>query len=1284
VKVDVVARLTHIWKTGVVVAALLATVVACGSSDSSRARNAALVAGTSCVKPGAVTKVSKVSVVCAKTTTGNIWYPTMKAKGKAQACVKPGIIRKKSQIVWVCGVVKSKKLWQATQPLTALSAKGDLLSTSPGAFVVADNAVLADPKIPDDKTVTQVPDAATTPTLAPAVTTALSLVTQPLGGVNADVLKTQPVVQLLDQRGASIATAGITITAVSGRTDVVLSGNTAITDATGRATFTTLSLKGIMGDITLTFTASGLEGITSDKFVLAAGAATRLVNSTTSSSVASGKAFDQQPVLHLEDSSANVIAVSGVDVIVTSSPPGLIGTTTVATNKNGIAEFTGLALTQAGVTTLTFTSGLLSTKPKVTVVAGDYTTVKITTEASVVASNNNKFSQSPVVQLIDANDNNVITKDITVTATITQFPTADTNKVATLLVSTATTNDQGQATFTGLGIKGLIGDYTLGYTPTNGVTEVSKKTTTLSAGGTTQLIVLTAAAGPVGNSTEGTWSLTQSPVIGLRDISNNPVPTSGVAVTATVNGQTSTTAPTTALTNAEGEAPIGLIFSGDSAGDRTIRYSALSLQTDSVTINLPLLNTEVSPAWVLQKRIKSSAPFVLTPPTSNSSGAWSYASSNTAIATVTSAGLVTLLGLAGQTSFTATQAATSKYKSATTTANLVTTDSYNVGDTGPGGGIVFYDAGATQSWGRYLEAALTNGTTPSTWTPNTQAQWGCNSTFITGTSLEIGTGRANTKMITGQGCKGTDNSMSAASIAAAYNGGGKTDWFLPSRDELNELCKYAKTQTTGDIEQHCVLPGTIRTGFASDNYWSSSELDKNYAWYQSFSSGFGDSYSKGSTFYVRPVRAFAATCAEGGPCIVGDTGPGGGTVFYVTTTPFKCGVDLAAECTYLEAAPTGWITASTPARQTNCATAGTSTVDPKCGWSGNTVDRIGTTGTGIGTGYKNTSKMITQLSGGSTAGKSATVARAFQGGGKTDWSLPSRDELNELCKIYSNGRTDTTGYRGYQNGCTGNTSPTGGFASDTYWSSSEFAAGNAWFQSFLYGGQFYSNKAYAYYVRPVRAFAATCAEGGPCIVGDTGPGGGTVFYVTTTPFKCGVDLAAECTYLEAAPTGWITASTPARQTNCATAGTSTVDPKCGWSGNTVDRIGTTGTGIGTGYKNTSKMITQLSGGSTAGKSATVARAFQGGGKTDWSLPSRDELNELCKIYSNGRTDTTGYRGYQNGCTGNTSPTGGFASGGYWSSSEGDANYAWFQYFYLGTQDYNGKSLTRYVRPVRAF
>ena len=166
---------------GIVALALLVGVgVLISSGDtSSTTRNAALVVATPCTKPGQVTKVSKQSVVCATTNTGSLWYATMKAKGKAQACTTPGEIRKKSDIVWVCGVVKKKKLWQATQPLPP-AVVASITVVEPGASqptpaldstqvatpdvpVVADNTVLADPKIPDDKIVTQVIGNATTP-----------------------------------------------------------------------------------------------------------------------------------------------------------------------------------------------------------------------------------------------------------------------------------------------------------------------------------------------------------------------------------------------------------------------------------------------------------------------------------------------------------------------------------------------------------------------------------------------------------------------------------------------------------------------------------------------------------------------------------------------------------------------------------------------------------------------------------------------------------------------------------------------------------------------------------------------------------------------------------------------------------------------------------------------------------------------------------------------------------------------------------------------------------------
>jgi len=203
-----------------------------------------------------------------------------------------------------------------------------------------------------------------------------------------------------------------------------------------------------------------------------------------------------------------------------------------------------------------------------------------------------------------------------------------------------------------------------------------------------------------------------------------------------------------------------------------------------------------------------------------------------------------------------------------------------VRDIGPGGGIVFYVATTPFTCGEdpnatsaprctYLEAAIANGTTPSTWTPDTKAQWGCYGTLVPGTSLEIGTGRANTKIITDKTCKGDNDSPSAASIAAAYNGGGKTDWFLPSRKELDALCLEFFTGRTGtDYSQdNCMGSGTSNAvtsatnvtpgwSFAAAGYWSSSENSANFAWYQSFYYGPQYGSNKFFTLYVRPVRAF--------------------------------------------------------------------------------------------------------------------------------------------------------------------------------------------------------------------------------------------------------------------------------------------------------------------------------------------------------------------------------------------------------------------------------------------
>lgn len=205
----------------------------------------------------------------------------------------------------------------------------------------------------------------------------------------------------------------------------------------------------------------------------------------------------------------------------------------------------------------------------------------------------------------------------------------------------------------------------------------------------------------------------------------------------------------------------------------------------------------------------------------------------------------------------------------------------------------------------------------------------------------------------------------------------------------------------------------------------------------------------------------------------------------------------------------------------------------------------------------------------------------------------------------------------------------------------------------------------------------TCAAGGRCAVGDVGPGGGTVFYVASSQFtSTGSACDIACRYLEAAPVGWVKSPSYTGQNVCLpSADKFSLDPRCMWPGTTSSFV-STGTGIGTGYANTSAIIAQSS---TGGNAATVARAFQGGDKTDWFLPSKDELNALCKWAFKDTVNAicnSSHQFWQWPFT--------FAYRNYWSSSWHSPYYAWGQHFKFGYLTNEPKGVPSYVRPVRAF
>ena len=139
---------------------------------------------------------------------------------------------------------------------------------------------------------------------------------------------------------------------------------------------------------------------------------------------------------------------------------------------------------------------------------------------------------------------------------------------------------------------------------------------------------------------------------------------------------------------------------------------------------------------------------------------------------------------------------------------------------------------------RYLEAAPVGVEVVTTWA--TEAN---QSSPVTGAdSTAIGTGEQNTADIVAQ--SGNLAATSAAVYCSELVSGGQSDWFLPSKDELNLM--YTNLQSAS----------TPLGGFSTAFYWSSSEYAANFAWYQYFNGGVQNSNPKGYTYYVRPVRAF--------------------------------------------------------------------------------------------------------------------------------------------------------------------------------------------------------------------------------------------------------------------------------------------------------------------------------------------------------------------------------------------------------------------------------------------
>jgi len=163
---------------------------------------------------------------------------------------------------------------------------------------------------------------------------------------------------------------------------------------------------------------------------------------------------------------------------------------------------------------------------------------------------------------------------------------------------------------------------------------------------------------------------------------------------------------------------------------------------------------------------------------------------------------------------------------------------YRVGDRGPAGGFIFFDKGNNNDGWRYLEAAPADITARNGLIVATSEAIN----HQNNRERTVGTGRNNTAAIMEEARRLGGGFGWAAQLCDTFEVNGFSDWFLPSRDELNNM--YGNLHVNGI------------GGFRGEWYWSSTSESANWWFAINFSNGNNETRSITSTQRVRPVRRF--------------------------------------------------------------------------------------------------------------------------------------------------------------------------------------------------------------------------------------------------------------------------------------------------------------------------------------------------------------------------------------------------------------------------------------------
>ena len=511
-----------------------------------------------------------------------------------------------------------------------------------------------------------------------------------------------------------------------------------------------------------------------------------------------------------------------------------------------------------------------------------------------------------------------------------------------------------------------------------------------------------------------------------------------------------------------------------------------------------------------------------------------------------------------------------------------------LGGRGPTGGIVV--ALATSTSGTSVESA------PANWTTESQVNW-----------------------------------KTISARVNEYRAGGFSDWKLPTIDQMDTLGNPILQYVGGNM------------------IWSSTAISgSTYSWYWRGYRNVADQTTgpsaAGWVMRAVPVRDFVeantpcmtvaavtttaapatttttgvpATCANGGVCAKQQIGGGGGTIVSES-------VDAAGGATYLEVAPPNWTANDMSLQMVDnysisvAQKVKTYTIGGKNDWHLPTINEFASWCASGLVAIDKTAIYWVQNEGGATlAGNASSCSSSY---GQTNSNTMLRVRPVRVTGVSAQVRSSAVAYFA--------ANPTTTLAMPTTTTTSTTTTTTT--------------------LAPTTTRAASkCATGGSCAVGDTGPGGGIVFYVSPTPINAAAGISDGGKYLEAAPNTW-------------NGGTS--DPALPWCDKTTTMIGNP-TDSGTGAFNTKRLVAACS----ANSAANVVANLTFNKWDDWFLPSGWELSFVWQ---------------------NRDKIGGFNSSvAYWSSSEVPGNVAkgaqrlifnpvrWIE---------DTKTGNYLVRPIRAF